>query len=124
MIRGPYHPLTEASVGVAKALLKVSGWSWPSPAMAVFHDGRLQEVRGGAPPQGDALPDLHDPGTVGGLLSQLADTCGDRVCWEVGRDLPFWVRLSSGDHHREWHGQSLGELVSLALIARRSRAGK
>ena len=125
MVRAPYHPLSEVTVVVAKALLTASGWSWPSRSMAVYQDGRQEEIRG-APPLGDAVPHLLDPGTVGGLLGQLAEVCGDRVSWEIGCNLQssplFWLRLRARDHQREWHGQSLGEVVGLALIARRARA--
>jgi len=125
--RTPYHPLTPAGALVAKALLQAPGWTWPSRSMAVFHDGRLEEIRG-APPIADVVPHLGDAGTVGGLLGQLADACGDKVRWEVGcnpvSSPPFWLRLKAGEHEREWHGQSVGEVVSLALIARRSKAGK
>lgn len=126
MLRPGYHPLSEASVVLAKALLKVPGWSWPSRSMAVSQDGHQEEIRG-APPVGDGVPHLQDPGTVGGLIAQLAEACGDRVSWEVGCNLqsspPFWLRLRAGDHQREWHGQTLGDVVVLALIARRSKSG-
>ena len=76
--------------------------------------------------QGQLLPLLTDAVVLGHPLAALERACGEEVhitlCRQSG---PVGVStctctLEVGQHHRTWRGTCFGEVVALALVARRA----
>lgn len=124
----PYPGLSPAQVAVASALVAAPEWAWGSHSVGLRPDGALVEIVPGRAlgmhPEATRgmLPLLTDPVVLGHLMSRLDEACGEEVAWTQGRAGPgerrWWCALEAGARRRRWEGESMGEVLGAALLAR------